>query len=146
MTQRQYKAVVAGGSFGRQAKAVSLQQFDNFLDWLVSDGDGKVGPQELYQSVAYTFWCTRLRANNIARIPYLVYPVEVEEDEADRDVEWPLDLRPTLWMCEAWLTLKGAAYALEHYEGQQLDYLQVLNANTMGVKTWDELREKYKGL
>ena len=134
----QYKAAVVGGSFGRQAKAIGLGELDGFLDWLVNDGDEKAGPQELYKAVAYTFWCLRLRANNIGRIPYLVYPIDVEEDEADKDVEWPLDLRPTLWNVEAWLTLKGASYALKHFDQQVLEELQILNANTMKVLTWDD--------
>lgn len=146
-----YKAAVIGGPFGRQAKAVSLGDLDNFLDWLVDDGTIKAGPQELYRAVAYTFWCVRKRANNIGRIPYLIYPIEVEKDEADKEVEWPLDLRLTIQTVEAWLTLKGAAYVLQHFEGQTLEELQILNANTMSVKTWDDrmhaltFEQKYRG-
>ena len=135
---KQYKAAIVGGSFGREAKAVSLGELDDFLDWLVSDGGGKAGPQELYKAVAYTFWCLRKRANNIGRIPYLIYPMEIEEDEADKDVEWPIDLRLMIWVTEAWMTLKGASYTLKHFKGQTLEELQILNANTMSVKTWDD--------
>jgi len=36
-----------------------------------------------------------------------------------------------------WLVLKAAAYVLKRQKGAQLDKLQVLNANTMSVKTFD---------
>jgi phage portal protein BeeE len=127
------KAAIVGGVHG--TKAVSLQDVDNFLDWLVG-GEGDK-PQDLYQAVAYIFWCTRLRANNIARVPYWILPMEDEDDDEERQVEFGIDLRPFLWMAEAWLTLKGAAYWLKLLERRTLDDLQVLNANTMSVKAWD---------
>ncbi len=132
--RQQYKAAITGGVYGQ--KAVSLSDFDNFLDWLVDNGDGD-NPQDLYSAVAWTFWCVRLRANNIARIPYWILPAELEEDDKDAQVEFGLDLRPYLWLVEAWLTVHGAAYVLKLLERQALDCLQVLNANTMSVKTWD---------
>ena len=73
---------IAGGVLG--AKAVSLGDLDNFLDWLVSGGDG-TEPQDLYKAVAWTFWCANLRANNIAQVPYAVYPMELDEKEEDEE-------------------------------------------------------------
>jgi HK97 family phage portal protein len=123
---------IAGGVLG--TKAITLGDFDNFLDWLVSGGDGSE-PQDLYKAVAWTFWCVNLRANNISQVPYDVYPMELEEDDEDEDnaVEWPIDLKPVLWNVEAWLSLKAAAYVFKRQQGAMLDKLQVLNANTMRV-------------
>jgi len=136
---RRYKAAVVGGSFGQQAKALpTLDDLDGFLDWLVDRGGEGTDPQDLYKSVAYTFWCTRYRANNIASLPYYVFPMELEEDDEDRKVEWGVDLRPLLWIVEAWLTLKGAAYMLQVRKRHTLEDLVLLNANTMSVKTWDQ--------
>jgi len=136
--RRPYKAAVMGGSFGQQAKAVGLSDLDEFLDWLVDKDGSGTDPQDLYKAVAYTFWCTRYRANNIASLPYYVFPMELEEDDEDQKVEWGIDLRPLLWIVEAWLTLKGAAYMLKVLNRRTISDLILLNANTMKVKTWDK--------
>jgi HK97 family phage portal protein len=129
------KSVIAGGVFGQ--KAVTLQDVDNFLEWMASES-GDSSAQELYKVVAWVFWCVGQRAKNIAQIPYLILPMEVEEDDKDLAVEWGIDLSQTLWAIEAWLRLKGAAYILKVQEQGTLNRLQVLNANTMSVKTWDD--------
>jgi len=134
------KATLTGGVLG--AKAVSLQDVDNFLDWLVDEGDGD-SAKDLYKAVAWVFWCVNRRANAVSRMPYYIFPMELPEDEEDQDkaVEFGIDLRPMLWRVEAWLALKGAAYVLKHWEGRgnsTLEDLQVLNAYTMSVKTWDD--------
>jgi hypothetical protein len=127
---------ITGGVYG--AKAVTLADMDNFLDWLVSGGDG-TGPQELYRAVAWTFWCVNLRCNNISQVPYSIYPMELEEKDETEDnaVEWPIGLTQILWDVEAWLSLKAAAYVLKKTQGNMLDDLQVLNANTMKVLEYD---------
>jgi len=130
------KAALTGGVHG--SKAVTLQDMDNFLDWLV-DGEGKAkSPQELYKIVAWVFWCVNRRANAVAGMPYLVMPLGVEEDDPELAVEWGIELRPTLWAVEAWICLKGAAYVLKRMAGSALDKLQPLNANTMRVLTYDD--------
>jgi len=127
---------IAGGVLG--TKAVTLGQFDEFLDWLI-DGSGGSDPQDLYKCVAWSFWAANLRANNIAKVPYAVYPIEMPEDEEDEDnqIEWPIDMRPLLWYVEMWLCLKGAAYLYKERAGNMLSDLMVLNANSMKVKAWD---------
>ena len=87
-------AAITGGAYG--TKAVTLAEQDEFLDWLVSGGDGDT-PDELYAAVVWVFWCINKRADNIARLPYKIYPIEIEEDEDDKDVEFGLDLRLPLW-------------------------------------------------
>jgi HK97 family phage portal protein len=120
------------------AKAVTLGDFDEFLDYLVSGEDNTA--QELYAAVAWSYWCAQLRASCLASVPYDVYPEELPEDEEDEDnaVEWPLPLETHLWDSEMWLTLKGANYIYERRKRNQLYKLQVLNANTMKVKTWND--------
>jgi hypothetical protein len=109
------------------------------MDWAVSGGAGS-GAQELYKAVAWTFWCTNLRSDSVAQTPYLIFPIELSEDEEEPEkaVEFGIDLRPMLWYVEAWLVLKAAAYVLLHFDGAMLEELQVLNANTVKVKTWDD--------
>ena len=116
-----------------------FEVFDNWLDKLISSGSD-IDSQELYAAVAWTFWCVNLRSNNIAQVPYLVYPLEVEEkDETEENaVEWPIDLKQILWDVEAWLSLVAAAYVLKRSNGAMLDKLQVLNANTMSVKAYND--------
>lgn len=137
MRRRPYKAAVVGGAYGREAKAVSLQTFDDWLEAQISQGDGK-SIEELYKAVAWIFYCLQLRANLVSGIPYLVYPVSVEKDEEDKDVEWGIDMRDIFWRVEAWLALTGAAYVLQVSKGRTLERLQVLNANTVKVKEWDD--------
>jgi len=128
---------LTGGVYGR--KAVNLQQFDNFLDWLVSDGKGGDTPQELYAAVAWMFWCVNLRADSVAQIPYAIYPESVKEADETEDnaVEWDIPLEWMLWQVEAWMCLKAVAYVLKRANSVVLKDLQVLNANTMRVKAFD---------
>ena len=133
MTKTEYS--IAGGVLG--TKAVTLTQYDSFLDWLVSGGDGSE-PQDLYKGVAWAFWCANLRADSIAQVPYAIYDAESEEDEEENEFEgWEIELANTLWLVEAWLSLKGAAYVLQQTAGGRLTGLRVLNANTMRVLKWD---------
>jgi len=127
---------LTGGVLG--AKAVTLKDFDNFLDWMVTGEDGD-SPQDLYAAVAWMFWCVNLRADSVAQIPYRVYPVDLKEaDETDDNaVEWDVPLEWMLWQVEAWLCLKAAAYVLKRENRVVLKDLQVLNANTMRVKEHD---------
>ena len=66
MRRQPYKAAITGGVYG--AKALTLGDFDEFLDWAMDAGKG-TKPQELYAAVAWTYWCANLRANNISQIP-----------------------------------------------------------------------------
>jgi len=139
MRRQPYKAAVAGGVYG--AKALTLGDMDEFMDWAMDAGKG-TKPQELYAAVAWTYWCANLRANNISQIPYGVYALSVEEGEEDEgnEEEWPLKLDPVLRNVEMWLQLKGAAYVLKRLgqRTEQLMRLQVLNANTMKVQEHDD--------
>jgi len=132
--KRNVKAAIVGGGL---TKSLTLSDLDEFLDWAVAGGSGNE-PQDLYKSVAWSYWCANLRADNVAQVPYLVFPMEVEADEDGKEVEWGLDLRSTLWRIEMWLVLKAVAYVLKVQQGRELDRLQVLNPNTMSVKTWDD--------
>jgi phage portal protein BeeE len=125
---------LTGGTLG--AKAVSLGDFDDFLDWLVSGG-GEDNPQELYAAVSWVFWCVNLRANAVASIPFGVYREGEEDFTAENEVDFDLDLTPYLWSAEAWLCLKAAAYWLKRRNRVTVADLQILNSNTMRVIEWD---------
>jgi HK97 family phage portal protein len=126
---------IAGGVLG--AKAVSLTQYDQFLDWLVDGGAGDE-PQELYRAVAWAFWCANLRADSVAQVPYAIYREYTDEDEEENEFEgWEIDLSQRLWLVEAWLALTGHAFLLKRTTGGVLTDLQVLNANTVEVHEWD---------
>lgn len=135
-THQPYKAIL-GGSFG--TKAVTLSDVDNWLDWMITEGQkpGEEQAQSLYKAVAWTFWCVNLRADSVAQTPYLVYPMETKEDEEGKEVEWDIDMRQVLWTVEAWLCLVAAAYVLKRANRAGLQGLQILNANTMRVKEFD---------
>jgi len=139
MRRTAYKAAITGGVYG--AKALTLGDMDEFMDWAIDAGDG-TKPQDLYAAVAWTFWCVNLRANNVSQIPYGVYSLTLPEGDEDEDneEEWPIDLAPLLWDVEAWLSLKAAAYVFKRLgrRSQQLAKLQVLNANTMRVLKYDD--------
>ena len=137
MTNRPYKAAILGGSFG--TKAVALSDVDNFLDWLINEGQqpGDEQAQDLYKAVAWTYWCVNLRADSVAQTPYLVFPMDLKEDEEGAEVEWDIDMRQVLWKVEAWMCLKAAAYVLKRANRAGIQGLQVLNANTMRVKEFD---------
>ena len=94
------KAALVGGTRG--AKAVSVSDLDNVLEYLAGHTDGK-SPDDLYSTVAWVFWCIGRRANAVAGMPYLVFPMEQEEDDPDLAVEWGLPMRRILWDTEAWM-------------------------------------------
>ena len=104
--------MLTGGVLG--SKSVTLSDLDEFMDWLVDQGEGSTA-QELYAAVAWSFWCAQLRASSLASVPYDIYPLELDKDDENQDnaVEWPYPLETILWDVEAWMTLVGAAYILE---------------------------------
>ena len=114
MRRRQKTPMLAGGVQG--AKAVTLGDLDEFMDWLVS-GEG-TNAQELYAAVSWCFWCANLRASSLASVPYDIYPMELDEDDEDKDnaIEWPYDLETILWDTEAWIVSVGARGSVNESE------------------------------
>jgi HK97 family phage portal protein len=134
--RRRYAA--KAGLFGGGSKAVTLTDLDRFLDFLVDEAAGDDDSiRTLYSSVAWVFWAINQRAGNIAQIPYLILPLEDEEDDPENEVDFGIDLRLTFWQVEAWLKLNGAAYVLQRMAGATLDKLQTLNGYSMRVKEYD---------
>lgn len=126
---------ITGGVFGQ--KAVSLQQYDSFLDWLAKQDGNRNDAQTMYGAVAWAHWAANLRADNIASIPYKVYTIDSDEDAEEDEQEFWLDMRQILWLVEMWWTLSGAAYILKRRNRVTIPELQVLNANTMMIKRVD---------
>jgi len=136
MRRQPFKAAIVGGGL---QKTMTLSEWDIILDRLADgNGDGDISPQELYKVVAWVFWCVNRRANAVAGMPYLIMPMEVEDDDEDQAVEFGIDLHKLLWSVEAWLSLKGAAYILKVQQRNPPLRLVMLNANTMSVRDWDE--------
>ena len=76
-------------------KAVTIGEFDEFLDWLIDEGMGGKDAQALYKAVAWAYWAARLRADNVAQVRYAVYPMELPiADQTDEDeIDWLDQLR-----------------------------------------------------
>ena len=110
---------------GGLTKAVSVDTFFEYLEAL----GGTTDANALYQSVAWMFRATQLRADAVSSIPYLVL------DEHDKEVEWPIRLGDDLWQTEAFLCQYGAAYWLKKRNLVALRDLRVLNSSGMTVKT-----------
>jgi len=128
-------STIIGSGIGR--KAVSLGDYDEFLDYLVNRGGVGTDPQDLYASVAWTYWCVNLRADSIAQVPYAIYRADSDEDTPENEVDFEIDLTKFLWTVEAWLSLCGAAYGLKRQNRAGVQGLQVLNANTMSIVEYD---------
>lgn len=135
MTKRQQAPRLMGGPLGM--KSVSMLDIDNFMDWQMGQVERIENPRELYAAVAWTFWAINLRCDSAAAIPYSIYTMDSDEDTEENEVEWPIELAPLLWLTEAWLQLEGAAYWLKRRNRVVIKDLQVLNATTMKILTYD---------
>jgi hypothetical protein len=124
-----------GGPLGM--KSVSMLDIDNFMDWQMGQQERIENPRELYAAVAWTFWAINLRCDSAAAIPYSIYTMDSDEDTEENEVKWPIELSPLLWLTEAWLQLEGAAYWLKRRNRVVIKDLQVLNATTMKILTYD---------
>jgi hypothetical protein len=129
--RRQQTKTIIGGRYG--AKAVTLSEFDSFLDWLVSEGQNGATADELYKAVSWMFWCINRRAYAIGQMPYGIYPLGSEDDDPEQEVKNTIDLRSALFQVEAWLALEAQAFVLKRLP----EKLQVLNKYTMKVKEYD---------
>ncbi len=135
MTKRQTPRLM-GGRLGM--KTVSMLDIDNFLDWKLGEQANIANPEELYAAVAWTFWAINLRCDSAAQIPYKIYTMDSDEDTEENEVkDWPIELSPLLWLTEAWLQLEGAAYWLKRRNKVIIKDLQVLNATTMKIQSYD---------
>lgn len=133
--RRQNETRLMGGSLGM--KSISMLDIDNWMDWQMGQREQIENPRELYAAVAWTFWSINLRADSAAAIPYSIYTMDSDEDIEENEVEWPIELSPLLWLTEAWLQLMGAAYWLKRRNRVIIKDLQVLNATTMKILTYD---------
>jgi hypothetical protein len=123
---------IIGSGLGR--KAVTIRQLDDFMDWLVNQGEEGTDPQALYAHVAWTFWAANLRANAVIKAPYHIYTAESDEDIPENEIEsFDIDLTDTLWRVQMWLQLVGAGYVHKNENIAGVQDLQVLNANTMSI-------------
>lgn len=134
MRQRPYK--IAGGALG--TKAVTIGDLDEFMEWKASTDNGKKMPQELFTSVAWTFWCVKFRANNIGAMPHGIFTADSTEDKDEFAVDFQIDLAPFLENASTWLDLLGGAYWLKLVNSTGIVGLQALNANTMEIETPDD--------
>ena len=127
---------ITGGALGR--KAVSLSDFDDFLDYLI-DHEGDNDPQDLYACVPWCYWCANLIANCVGQTPRAYYAMDLPEDEEEeeKEQEFAVDLVPIDWQVRMWLQLHGDAFVLKRQNRVKLLDLQVLNANTMKVMEVD---------
>lgn len=96
-------------------KAVTLNDLDNFLDWLVSqDGGGETSIRQAHKVVPWLFRGTDIRKNAVANVPFKIYNQRGDEVDSSQNyqnvvgfLENPFRL---LREIEGSLTLTGRAY------------------------------------
>lgn len=136
MTKQPENSLIGGT---RGMKSFSLGDLDEWMDWQ-NDNQGGTAPQDLYAAVAWVFYSVQLRANAVSSIPYGIYPKGMpqadwtEENEVE---DFPIDLTQYLWVTEAWLLLKAAAYWLKMANAVTTTDIKILNSNSMKVLRWD---------
>lgn len=99
---------------GRDGKAVTLNDLDNFLDWLVSEGQaGATSIRQAHRIVPWLFRGTDIRKNAVANVPFKIYQGENEIDSS-ANYQNAVGFLPNpfrlLREIEGSLTLTGRAY------------------------------------
>ena len=71
-------------------KAVSVAQLDEFMDWLVSDGqsDGTITYQDAARKVAFVYRCVRLIADAVRAAPWQIVRVGAAGTVVDTSDEY----------------------------------------------------------
>ena len=120
------------------AKAVTLSDLDNFLDYLVAGqgGAGSVTVESVINSVAFVFRGVRLRAQAVASLPYTITRKgtdDVVDNESDYDnvMGFWADPFRTLWQLEESLTALGKAYLFKARNRVVLKELRYLHPDTV---------------
>jgi hypothetical protein len=101
-------AFISGG------KAVTLNDLDDFLDWLVSEGQaGAASIKQAHKQVPWLYRATDIRKNAVANIPFKIYRGE-EEIDSSANYQNAVGFLPNpfrlLREIEGSLTLTGRAY------------------------------------
>jgi len=114
-----------GGPFGAKAVDVGV-----FFDYMESQGSSLTNAtaKSLYNTNPWFFRCVNLRAAAISSIPFRILKGETE-------VEDPFNLPQLLSVTEAFLSIGGAAFWLKVANRVVMTGIQILNPNSMKVKT-----------
>ena len=102
-------------------KAVSVAQLDEFMDWLVSDGqsDGTITYQDAARKVAFVYRCVRLIADAVRSAPWQIVRVGAAgtvvdtSDEYANALGWLPNPKRTLELVTRSLLGPGSAYLLK---------------------------------
>lgn len=120
-------------------KAVTLNDLDNFLDWLVSEGQaGATSIKQAHKVVPWLFRGTDIRKNAVASVPFKIYS---GEDEIDSSANYqnvvgflPNPFR-LLREIEGSLTLTGRTYLWNTHNRVKVLDLRYLVPTTVRPKT-----------
>lgn len=129
MRDSEYKVVISG--FGGTPTDESISGFGSYR------GEVITGEADAYKRAPLIYRALRLRCNGLTRIPCYVY-ADGEEPIGKYIFEDSLPLRNLLWLAEASILLKGAAYILKNQNiYKKMKGLQYLNPFTIESKYID---------
>jgi len=126
----------------RAQKAVSLADFDDFLDWMVDQGgeeDGKVRLSTAMQKVAFVYRCIRLVSDAVRNAPFRISPVGSDDDwDSSQDYQNKLGILPnpkrTVELVTRSLLGPGRAYLFKTEQGRTFKELRYMVASTIKPK------------
>ncbi len=120
-------------------KAVSVAQLDEFMDWLVSDGqsDGTITYQDAARKVAFVYRCVRLIADAVRAAPWQIVRVGAAgtvvdtSDEYANALGWLPNPKRTLELVTRSLLGPGSAYLFRATRGRVTEELRYMAASTI---------------
>lgn len=121
------------------AKAVSVGDFDNFLDWMIDQGgelDGTIRLSVAMQKVAFVYRCVRLISDALRAVPWRLVPIgsdDVWDDSKDyqNKLKFLPDPKRIIELLARSLLGPGAAYLFKTMQGTILRDLRYMVASTL---------------
>ncbi len=119
LSKKEYNVIMRNPEYvfiggGRNGKAVTLNDLDGFLDYLVNEGgDGPTSVRRAHQVVPWLFRGTDIRKNAVAGVPFKIYRGTTEVDSSanyQNTVGFLPNPTRLLREIEGSLTLTGKAY------------------------------------
>ncbi len=120
-------------------KAATLGDLDEFMDWLISDGqsDGTITHQDAARKVAFVYRCVRLIADAVRSAPWQIVRVGGAGTVVDTSAEyanvlgWLPNPKRTLELVTRSLLGPGSAYLFRVMRGRSVEELRYMAASTV---------------